>query len=117
MAGGGVAGLAAALATARSGHQAVVLERDAIEPAADPFTVFDEDRGGIPQFFQPHALRRAASRESAIELRPAVTNAGLAVDEGGAPRATRVSLEGGEVVRGHSVRPQATRACAASGDG
>jgi 2-polyprenyl-6-methoxyphenol hydroxylase-like FAD-dependent oxidoreductase len=32
VAGGGVAGLAASLAIARAGHEAVVLERDVVDP-------------------------------------------------------------------------------------
>jgi len=56
VAGGGVAGLAAALAVARAGHEAVVLERDAVEPGSDPQSAFGDDRRGIPHFFQPHAF-------------------------------------------------------------
>jgi 2-polyprenyl-6-methoxyphenol hydroxylase-like FAD-dependent oxidoreductase len=56
VAGGGVAGLAAGLAAARAGHRAVVLERDAVEPGADPLAAFGDDRRGIPHFFQPHAF-------------------------------------------------------------
>jgi 2-polyprenyl-6-methoxyphenol hydroxylase-like FAD-dependent oxidoreductase len=36
VAGGGIAGLAAALGVARAGHSAVVLERDAVETEALP---------------------------------------------------------------------------------
>ena len=56
IAGGGVAGLAAALAVARAGHEAVVLERDGVVAHPDPHSVFGEDRRGIPHFFQPHAF-------------------------------------------------------------
>src|SRR6266498_2820461 len=56
VAGGGVAGLAAALAVARAGHEAVVVERDAVEPGSDPQSAFADDRRGIPHFFQPHAF-------------------------------------------------------------
>jgi 2-polyprenyl-6-methoxyphenol hydroxylase-like FAD-dependent oxidoreductase len=56
VAGGGVAGLAAALAVARAGHEAVVLERDAVRPSADPRDAFDEPRRGIPHYLQPHAF-------------------------------------------------------------
>ena len=56
MAGGGVAGLAAALAVARAGHEVVVLERDAAGVSADPMSAFCEERRGIPHFFQPHAF-------------------------------------------------------------
>jgi 2-polyprenyl-6-methoxyphenol hydroxylase-like FAD-dependent oxidoreductase len=55
-AGGGVAGLAAALAVARSGHEAVVLERDGVESGPDPRAAFEEERSGIPHYFQPHAF-------------------------------------------------------------
>ena len=56
VAGGGVAGLASALAVARAGHQAVVLERDAIAPEASPEGAFDVERAGIPHVQQPHAF-------------------------------------------------------------
>jgi 2-polyprenyl-6-methoxyphenol hydroxylase-like FAD-dependent oxidoreductase len=56
VAGGGVAGLASALAVARAGHEAVVLERDTIGPDVPPDRVFDVERGGIPHYFQPHAF-------------------------------------------------------------
>jgi 2-polyprenyl-6-methoxyphenol hydroxylase-like FAD-dependent oxidoreductase len=56
IAGGGVAGLGAALAVARAGHSAVVLERDAVEWGSGPLSSFGADRRGIPHFFQPHAF-------------------------------------------------------------
>ena len=56
VAGGGVAGLAAALAVARAGHEAVVLERDPIEPGGPPESAFALDRRGIPHYFQPHSF-------------------------------------------------------------
>ncbi|MGI6872370.1 FAD-dependent oxidoreductase [Amycolatopsis sp. 3B14] len=56
VAGGGVAGLASALAVARAGHDAVVLERDAPDPAAPPESAFALERRGIPHYFQPHAF-------------------------------------------------------------
>jgi 2-polyprenyl-6-methoxyphenol hydroxylase-like FAD-dependent oxidoreductase len=40
VAGGGVAGLAAALAVARAGHRAVVLERDLVDPDVSPEGAF-----------------------------------------------------------------------------
>src|SRR6266542_4405303 len=46
VAGGGVAGLAAALAVARAGH-------DAVGP---PESAFDLERRGIPHYFQPHSF-------------------------------------------------------------
>jgi 2-polyprenyl-6-methoxyphenol hydroxylase-like FAD-dependent oxidoreductase len=56
VAGGGVAGLAAALAVARAGHEVVVLERDDVEAGSDPSAAFDDDRRGIPHYLQPHAF-------------------------------------------------------------
>jgi 2-polyprenyl-6-methoxyphenol hydroxylase-like FAD-dependent oxidoreductase len=56
VAGGGVAGLAAALAVARAGHSAVVLERDAVVPEGSPRDAFAAERRGIPHFFQPHSF-------------------------------------------------------------
>jgi 2-polyprenyl-6-methoxyphenol hydroxylase-like FAD-dependent oxidoreductase len=56
VAGGGVAGLAAALAVAREGHEAVVLERDAVQPGGPPESAFALERRGIPHYFQPHAF-------------------------------------------------------------
>ena len=56
VAGGGVAGLASALALGRAGHDVTVLERDAVDPATRPDEVFDLDRRGIPHYLQPHAF-------------------------------------------------------------
>jgi 2-polyprenyl-6-methoxyphenol hydroxylase-like FAD-dependent oxidoreductase len=56
VAGGGVAGLAASLALARAGHDAVVLERDLVHPDGSPAKAFDVERRGIPHYFQPHAF-------------------------------------------------------------
>jgi 2-polyprenyl-6-methoxyphenol hydroxylase-like FAD-dependent oxidoreductase len=74
VAGGGVAGLAAAVAVARSGHRAVVLERDPVEPREDPMSVFDEPRRGIPHFLQPHAFL-PRGRRVLRELGPDVLDA------------------------------------------
>lgn len=56
VAGGGVAGLAAGLALARAGHEAVILERDVVEPGDDPLAALAVDRRGIPHYQQPHAF-------------------------------------------------------------
>ena len=56
VAGGGVAGLAASLAVARAGHDAVVLERDLVDPGGSPDAAFGVERRGIPHFFQPHSF-------------------------------------------------------------
>jgi 2-polyprenyl-6-methoxyphenol hydroxylase-like FAD-dependent oxidoreductase len=56
VAGGGIAGLAAALAVARAGHEAVVIERDPVEPNGSVANAFDSERRGIPHYFQPHAF-------------------------------------------------------------
>ena len=56
VAGGGVAGLAAALAVARAGHEAVVIERDAVDPYGSPLGAFAVERRGIPHYSQPHAF-------------------------------------------------------------
>src|ERR671925_1545253 len=56
VAGGAVAGLAASLALARAGHEAVVLERDLVEADGSPFAAFGIERRGIPHYFQPHSF-------------------------------------------------------------
>jgi 2-polyprenyl-6-methoxyphenol hydroxylase-like FAD-dependent oxidoreductase len=56
VAGGGFAGLAAALAVARAGHEAVVIERDAPRSGDSPQEAFAVERRGIPHFHQPHAF-------------------------------------------------------------
>jgi glycine/D-amino acid oxidase-like deaminating enzyme len=73
VAGGGVAGLAGALAVARAGHSAVVLERDAVDPQDPPFAA---DRRGIPHFWQPHAFLPRGRRELSADLVERLLDAG-----------------------------------------
>src|SRR5512144_1456677 len=56
VAGGGVAGLATALALGRAGQEAVVIERDLVDPEGSPDAAFDVERRGIPHYFQPHSF-------------------------------------------------------------
>jgi 2-polyprenyl-6-methoxyphenol hydroxylase-like FAD-dependent oxidoreductase len=63
VAGGGVAGLASALAVARAGHEAVVLERDPVPVDGGPLDAVREPRRGIPHFLQPHAFLPRGLRE------------------------------------------------------
>jgi 2-polyprenyl-6-methoxyphenol hydroxylase-like FAD-dependent oxidoreductase len=54
--GAGVAGLGAALALSRAGHEVVVLERDRTPLPHDPDQAFEWDRRGAPQVRHSHAL-------------------------------------------------------------
>jgi 2-polyprenyl-6-methoxyphenol hydroxylase-like FAD-dependent oxidoreductase len=54
--GGGVAGLGSALALSRSGHEVVVLERDATPLPGSADEAFAWDRRGAPQVRHSHAL-------------------------------------------------------------
>ncbi|MDQ4142754.1 MAG: FAD-dependent oxidoreductase [Actinomycetota bacterium] len=54
--GAGVAGLASAIAAARSGHHVTVIERDAPEPPKTPQEAPGWERRGIPHFLMPHAF-------------------------------------------------------------
>ena len=51
-----MAGLAASLAVARAGHEAVVLERDRVPPDMAPLDTFQVERHGIPHYLQPHTF-------------------------------------------------------------
>ena len=70
--GGGVAGLATALATSRAGHEVVVLERDAAALAGDAAKLFERwQRTGVAQFRQPHnflGLGRRLLRDHAPDV-------------------------------------------------
>jgi len=54
--GGGVGGLAAALALGRAGHEVRVLERDPLPADADPEEAFVSERAGAPQAHQTHGF-------------------------------------------------------------
>lgn len=54
--GGGVGGLAAALAVSRAGHRVTMLERDPLPADADPEEAFVSERAGAPQAHQTHGF-------------------------------------------------------------
>ena len=54
--GGGVGGLASALALSRAGHPVTVLERDLLAPPADVEDAFTAERRGAPQVHQTHGF-------------------------------------------------------------
>ena len=56
MVGGGVGGLAAALALSRAGHAVTVLERDPLPPPHDVEEAFAAERRGAPQVHQTHGF-------------------------------------------------------------
>jgi len=91
VAGGGVAGLAAALAVARSGHSAVVLERDEVLPEGTPAGAFDVERAGIPHLLQPHAFL-PRGRRVLRELAPDVLDD--LISAGADPQDLRAKLQG-----------------------
>src|SRR5215208_4697946 len=65
VAGGGVAGLAAALGAVRAGHEAVVVERDVVDPGLPPLAALEVERRGIPHYLQPHAFLPRGRQELA----------------------------------------------------
>jgi 2-polyprenyl-6-methoxyphenol hydroxylase-like FAD-dependent oxidoreductase len=91
VAGGGVAGLAAALALARSGHHAVVLERDLVDPGGLPRDAFELERGGIPHYFQPHAFL-PRGRQLLADWAPDVVD--MLVEAGADPQDLSLKLHG-----------------------
>jgi len=91
VAGGGVAGLAASLAVARSGHEAVVLERDCVDPDGAPHAAFDVERRGIPHYFQPHAFL-PRGRRLLLDWAPDVLDTLL--DAGADPQDLALKLHG-----------------------
>jgi 2-polyprenyl-6-methoxyphenol hydroxylase-like FAD-dependent oxidoreductase len=56
IAGGGFAGLSAALALGRRDHQVLLVERDVVDPATDFRAAFAAERNGIPHYLQPHSF-------------------------------------------------------------
>ena len=54
--GGGIGGLASALAFARAGHSVTLLERDRLPPAGSPEEAFATERRGAPQSHQTHGF-------------------------------------------------------------
>jgi 2-polyprenyl-6-methoxyphenol hydroxylase-like FAD-dependent oxidoreductase len=91
VAGGGVAGLAAAVAVAREGHEAVVLERDDIDPGLSPSSALGIERRGIPHYLQPHAFLPRGRRLLA-DWAPDVLDALL--DAGADPQDLGLKLSG-----------------------
>jgi 2-polyprenyl-6-methoxyphenol hydroxylase-like FAD-dependent oxidoreductase len=91
VAGGGVAGLAAALAVARAGPVAGVRSRVRGAAAATPQGAFDVERRGIPHFLQPHAFL-PRGRRSLMDWAPDVLQALL--DAGADPQDLATKLRG-----------------------
>ena len=56
VAGGGPAGLAAALALARAGARVTLVERDPLEGGSSATSTFSAPRAGIPHYHAPHAF-------------------------------------------------------------
>jgi 2-polyprenyl-6-methoxyphenol hydroxylase-like FAD-dependent oxidoreductase len=54
--GGGVGGLAAALALGRAGHEVTLVERDPLPPVDGPDEAFATERRGAPQAHQTHGF-------------------------------------------------------------
>jgi 2-polyprenyl-6-methoxyphenol hydroxylase-like FAD-dependent oxidoreductase len=54
--GGGIGGLATALALGRAGHQVTVVERDGLDPERDVEAAFAADRRGAPQTRHTHGF-------------------------------------------------------------
>src|SRR4051794_31043523 len=106
IAGGGVAGLAAALAVARDGHEAVVLERDAVAPDIGPQDAFAAARAGIPHFFQPHAFLPRGLRELRL-LAPDVVD--MLIEAGADPPGPRTRPPGAAGAGGEGRVPPSGR--------
>ena len=88
--GGGAAGLFAALLLARAGHEATVLERDDLEPAADVESAAGKAfRASAPQIVQPHLIM-ARCRQLLIDRLPDVYDGMLAAGVEEAPLWTQM---------------------------
>ena len=87
---GGVAGLAASLAVARAGHQAVVLERDVVDPKASPERAFDVARRGIPLL--PASCLPPSRAALAVEWAPDVLD--MLIAAGADPQDVALKLHG-----------------------
>ncbi len=61
--GGGIGGLATALALGRGGHAVTLLDRDDLAPAADVDAAFAEERRGAPQARHTHGFLARLRRE------------------------------------------------------
>jgi 2-polyprenyl-6-methoxyphenol hydroxylase-like FAD-dependent oxidoreductase len=90
IAGGSAAGLFAALLLARAGHQALVLERDFLQPAPDVESAAAVAfRPSAPQIVQPHIVM-ARCRQLLIERMPDVYAGLLAAGVAEAPLRTQM---------------------------
>lgn len=90
VAGGGAAGLFAALMLARAGQEVLVLERDRLVPAPDvECAAASAFRAAAPQIVQPHALM-ARCRELLLQRLPDVYDGLLAAGAVEAPLSTQM---------------------------
>ena len=90
IAGGGPAGLFAALLLARAGHEVTVLERDRLEPAVDAESAAASAfRPAAPQIVQPHVVL-ARCRELLRQRLPDVYDGLLAAGVVEAPLPTQM---------------------------
>ena len=90
IAGGSAAGLFAGLLLARAGHQALVLERDFLQPAPDVESAAAAAfRPSAPQIVQPHIVM-ARCRQLLIERLPDVYAGLLAAGVAEAPLRTQM---------------------------